>query len=65
MERRNHTLLDMMRSMMNFADLPMSFYGYILKTAAYLLNRVLTKSVASTPYEIWNDKRSNLKHVKI
>ena len=32
-ERRNRTLLDMVRSMMSLADLPMSFWGYALETA--------------------------------
>ena len=58
-------MLDMVRSMMNFADLPVLFWRYALETVAYLLNRVLTKSVVSTLYEIWNDKRPNLKYVKI
>ena len=58
-------MLDMVRSMMTCADLLMSFWGYALETAAYLLNRVPTKSVVSTPYDIWNGKRPNLKYVKI
>ncbi|URD85208.1 Adenylate isopentenyltransferase 5, chloroplastic [Musa troglodytarum] len=39
--------------------------GYALKTVAYLLNRILTKSVVSTPYEIWKGKKFDLKVVKI
>jgi hypothetical protein len=31
--------------------------GYALKTAAFTLNRVQTKSVERTPYEIWTGKR--------
>ncbi|URE04495.1 hypothetical protein MUK42_34010 [Musa troglodytarum] len=65
LERRNRTLLDMVRSMMCFTDLPISFWGYALETAAYLLNRIPTKSVMSTPYEIWNRKKLDLKVVKI
>ena len=51
--------------MMSFADLPISFWGYALETAVYLLNRVLTKSVVSTLYEIWKGKKPDLKVVKI
>jgi hypothetical protein len=29
-ERHNHTLLDMVRSMMRHSDLPLSFWGYTL-----------------------------------
>ena len=35
-ERRNRTLLDMVRSMMGFTDLPLNLGGYALETAAYL-----------------------------
>ncbi|KAL0288117.1 UNVERIFIED_CONTAM: Retrovirus-related Pol polyprotein from transposon TNT 1-94 [Sesamum calycinum] len=37
-KRRNRTLLDMVRSMMSFTELPLSFLGYALETAAKLLN---------------------------
>ena len=46
-ERRNRTLLDMVRSMMTQAKLPISFWGDALMTAAYILNRVPSKSVPS------------------
>ena len=38
-ERRNRTLLDMVRSMMSLIDLPLSLWGYALETAAFTLNR--------------------------
>ena len=56
-ERRNQALLDMVRSMMGKADLPKSFWGYALETATYILNRVPSKSVEVTPYEIWTNKK--------
>ncbi|KAK8574664.1 hypothetical protein V6N12_062353 [Hibiscus sabdariffa] len=55
-ERRNRTLLDMVRSMMSHTDLPTSFWGYALETAAFTLNRVPSKSVQKTPHEMWNGK---------
>ena len=36
-ERRNRTLLDMVRSMMSLTDLPLSFWGYALETDAFTL----------------------------
>ena len=49
-ERRNRTLLDIMvRSMMSLTDLPLSFWGYALETAAFMLNRAPSKSVETTP----------------
>ena len=64
-ERRNHTLMDMVRSMMCFTDVSISFWRYALETGAYILNRVPSKSVASIPYKIWKGRKPNLKHLKI
>ena len=36
-ERRNRTLRYMVRSMMSLTDLPISFWGYALETAAFTL----------------------------
>ena len=38
-ERRNRTLLDMVRFMMSLTYLPLSFWGYALETAAFTLNK--------------------------
>ncbi|GKB54983.1 putative RNA-directed DNA polymerase [Tanacetum coccineum] len=64
-ERRNRTLLDMVRSMMCRATLPISFWGYALETAAHILNLVPTKKVSKTPFEMWKGKRPSLGHIKI
>jgi len=42
------------------ANLPISFWGDALLTAAYVLNRVPSKYVASTPYELWTGRKPNL-----
>ena len=44
-ERRNRTLLDMVRSMMSYSTLPNSFWGYALQTAADILNVVPSKPI--------------------
>ena len=51
-ERRNRTLLEMVRSMMAQANLPISYWGDALLTVAYILNCVPTKSAISTTYEL-------------
>ena len=51
-ERRNRTLLEMVRSMMSYASLPVSFWGYALETAQYLLNLVASKVISTTPKEL-------------
>ena len=57
-ERRNRTLMDMVRSMMAQASLPISFWGDALLTAAYLLNRVPSKSIELTPCELWTGRKT-------
>ncbi|KAK8509013.1 hypothetical protein V6N12_016857 [Hibiscus sabdariffa] len=64
-ERRNRTLLDMVRSMMSHTDLPTSFWGYALETAAFTLNRVPSKSVQKTPHEMWTGRRPNMSFMRV
>ncbi|GJY15084.1 putative RNA-directed DNA polymerase [Tanacetum coccineum] len=64
-ERRNHTLLDMVRSMFNLTTLPLSFWDYALESAVRILNMVPTKKVDKTPYEIWHGKAPNLSYLKV
>ncbi|GKA45079.1 putative RNA-directed DNA polymerase, partial [Tanacetum coccineum] len=64
-ERRNRTLLDMVRSIMCRATLPISFWGYALETAAHILNLVPTKKLSKTRFEMWKGKRPSLGHIKI
>ncbi|GJU64843.1 retrotransposon protein, putative, ty1-copia subclass [Tanacetum coccineum] len=64
-ERRNYTLLDMVRSMMNLTTLPLSFCDYALESATRILNMVPTKKVDKTPYELWYGKVPNLSYLKV
>jgi hypothetical protein len=51
--------------MMSQTDLPLSFWGYALETAVFTLNRVPTKSVERTPYEIWTGKHLGLSFLNV
>ncbi|GJZ72228.1 ALP1-like protein [Tanacetum coccineum] len=64
-ERRNRTLLDMVRSMMNLTALPLSFWDYALESAIRILNMVPTKKVDKTPYKLWYEKVLNLSYLKV
>ena len=44
-ERRNRTLMKIVRSMMSYSSVPISLWGEALKTAMYILNRVPIKAV--------------------
>ncbi|GJT43155.1 retrotransposon protein, putative, ty1-copia subclass [Tanacetum coccineum] len=64
-ERRNHTLLDMVRSMMNLTTLSLSFWDYALDFVVRILNMVPTMKVDKTPYELWYGKIPNLSYLKV
>ena len=51
--------------MMSQTNLPLYFWGYALETATFTLNRVPSKSMEKTPYEIWTGKRPSLSFLKI
>jgi hypothetical protein len=51
--------------MMSLTDLPLSFWGYPLETAAFTLNRAPSKSVETTPYELWFSKKPKLSFLKV
>nr|GFA01177.1 hypothetical protein [Tanacetum cinerariifolium] len=64
-ERRNRTLLDMVRSMMSQKTLPKSFWDYALETAVCILNMVPTKKVVKTPYKVWHEQALKLSYLKV
>ena len=64
-ERKNRTLKDMVRSMMSGTNLPMFLWGDAIKTANYISNRVPSKSVITTPFELWYKRKPSLQHLRI
>jgi len=50
----------MVRSMMMHANLLIFFWEDAFLTAAYIINRMPSKFVSSTPYELWNSDKPNL-----
>ncbi|GJX63505.1 retrovirus-related pol polyprotein from transposon TNT 1-94 [Tanacetum coccineum] len=63
-ERRNRTLMDMVRSMLANLKLPEFLWTEALKTVAHILNRVPFKSVPKTPYEIWTRRKPSLRYLQ-
>ena len=64
-EIRNRTLLNMVWSMLSYSTLPVSFWGFALQTAMYILNNVPSKSVPQTPHELWTGRKPSLQHLRI
>ncbi|KAD5802269.1 hypothetical protein E3N88_13629 [Mikania micrantha] len=64
-ERRNRTLMNMVRSMLANSDLPSFLWTEALKTTVHILNRVPSKSVPKTPYELWTGRKPSLRYMKV
>ncbi|RDY08255.1 Copia protein, partial [Mucuna pruriens] len=55
----------MVRSTISHSSLLESLWGEALKITVYILNRVPTKAVNKTPYELWIGKKPSIKHLHI
>ncbi|KAK3039644.1 hypothetical protein RJ639_027235 [Escallonia herrerae] len=64
-ERRNRTLMDMVRSMICQSTLPEFLWVEALKTAVHILNRVPSKSVPKTPFELWAQRKPSLEYFHV
>ena len=64
-ERHNRTLMDMARSMLINSTLPVSLWMYALKTTMYLLNRVPSKVVPKTSFELWTNRSPSIRHLHV
>jgi hypothetical protein len=59
------TLMDMVMSMLSYSNLPLGLWMEALKTAMQILNKVPSKSVAKTPYELWTGRKLTLNYFHI
>ncbi|KAL4318116.1 hypothetical protein GQ457_18G020990 [Hibiscus cannabinus] len=58
-ERKNRTVVEMARSMLQEKGLPNHFWGEAVATTVYILNISPTRAVPNqTPYEVWTCRRS-------
>jgi hypothetical protein len=51
--------------MMSYSTLPLGLWMEALKTAIHILNRVPSKLVPKTPYELWTGKVPSLPHLRV
>lgn len=57
--------MDMVRSMISNSSLPKSLWMHALKIAVYLLNRIPSKAVPKTPFELWTERKPSLRHLHV
>ena len=65
-ERLNRTLCEAARSMLIHAGLSNGYWAEAISTATYLRNRIVTTALRTglTPYQMWFDRRPDLKHLR-
>jgi len=64
-ERKNRTILDMIRIMLKEKGLPNQFWAEAMVCSTYLLNRYPTKQVkGKTPQEAWSGYTPNVAHLR-
>lgn len=64
-ERHNLTLIDMIMSMLSNSSLPFWLCKKALKTVVYSLNRIPTKVIPNTHFELWIGRKPNLRHLHV
>ena len=65
-ERRNQTIMGLVRSMLKGKKLPLELWRGAVTTCTYVLNRSATKSLrGKTPYACWFGKKPSVNHLRI
>nr|KYP39875.1 Retrovirus-related Pol polyprotein from transposon TNT 1-94 [Cajanus cajan] len=65
-ERKNRTIMDMVRCLLKAKQMPREFWAEAVSTAVYILIRCPTKSVCDkTPEEAWSGRRPSIQHRRI
>ena len=64
-ERRNRTLIDIVRSMRSNTKLPQYLWTKTLNTGVCILNRVPTKAVSKAPFESLKGWKPSLRHIRV
>lgn len=65
-ERVNRTLIEKAKALILDAKLPKSYWGYAVQTAAYLKNRIPSRSIENnTPYELIHGRKADIKNLRV
>jgi hypothetical protein len=64
-ERKNRTLMEAARCMLIDAEMKKKYWAEAVNTACYLQNILPSKAVYKTPFELWNRRKPDVKHLHI
>ena len=60
-ERKNRSLEELARTLLNDTNLPKYFWAEVVNTACYIMNRALIRPILKkTPYELYKGIKSNI-----
>nr|GFA66243.1 retrovirus-related Pol polyprotein from transposon TNT 1-94 [Tanacetum cinerariifolium] len=65
-ERRNRTLVEAVRTMLTFANLPLFLWAEAIATTCFTQNRsIIHKRFDETPYELMNKRKPNIRFFRV
>ena len=65
-ERKNRSLIELARAMLNEKNLQKYFWADAVSTACYVLNRILIRPILKkTPYELYKGRKPDISHFKV
>ncbi|XP_059635284.1 uncharacterized protein LOC132277441, partial [Cornus florida] len=65
-ERKNRSLQEMARTMLNEHNSPRSLWAEAVSTSCYVINRVIIRKLLNkTPYDLWNKRKPNIGYFKV
>ena len=64
-ERKNRTLVEMVNCMLNQSGLPTNLWGEALLTACHIHNRITSRVIPTSPYELWKGRKPNLNYFRV
>ena len=65
-ERKNRSLEEIARTLLNDTSLPKYFWAEAVNTACYIMNRALIRPILKkTPYELYNGRKPNISHLHV
>ena len=63
-ERFNRTIIETVRAMIIWAELPQSFWGEAAMTANYIRNILPAPTNAHSPTELWDERKPSVSHLR-
>lgn len=63
-ESMNHTIRERDRSMLFGIDMPAIYWEEVILSACYLQKHLPGKATENPPYELWDGKKSDPKHIR-